>query len=208
MSWVTDFVTIAGPAGLVSAGLTHALAGWREKRKSRRQGQYLALRLAIILERYASECSDLVSRIDAAFETNGDPSTFPTDLPPAPGYPEDDEGWRVLDSSLAHRVLALVVERNAAQAAVTEDWMYCGPTSAPFECSRLAAILGLEAWDTAVALRQRYKLPPYMARFPFHKSLFMRVRKDERDRAQAAERMKELARERSARQSDDKGVTA
>jgi hypothetical protein len=208
MSWVTDIVTIAGPAGLVSAVLTHGLSGWRERRKSVRQGQYLALRLAVILERYASECNDLVARIDAAADANVNPDNYPTDLPPAPSYPEDDEGWRVLYSALAHRALALVVERNAAQAAVAEDWFHHGSTSAPFECSRLAAILGWEAWETAVDLRLRYSLPPYLARFPFNKSLFMRVRKNERDREAAVERMRQLAAEQASSRKDRTGTAA
>lgn len=197
---LVDIIAVAGPTGLLSAVATQAFVGRRERKASRQQGHYLALRLANLLERFASDCHSFVKHIDVAFDANGDPSTFPTTLPAAPLYPEDDSGWRNLDSALAHRVLALTIDRNAAQTVVDADLLESGSRSAPFECSRLAAILGLQAWEIAVAIRTKYRLLEYRPQFPFHEALSKRVASNERNRREAVERMKELMSRQSSAQ--------
>lgn len=85
--------------------------------------------------------------------------------------------------------------------------MYAGPTSAPFECARLAAILGWQAWEIAADLRVKYGLPPYTPDPPFHQILFKRVRKDERDRQKSIEGMKELLEaQRKAKVQQEEGT--
>lgn len=78
MSWLSDMVTIAAPAGVVSAVATHALAGLSERRSMRRQSRYLALRVAIILEQFAGDCVNLVSEVDVGVQLNSNPESLPT----------------------------------------------------------------------------------------------------------------------------------
>ncbi|MDQ0837855.1 hypothetical protein [Sphingomonas faeni] len=192
MSWASDFITIAGPAGLISGSLTHYLAGRREKWTSQRQARYLGLQVAIILERFAGDCINLVSEIDTGAQLSHNPESLPTKIPELQEFPKDDLGWRAMDSTLAHRVMSVHVDRNASQGAVTDDMMYCGATSAPFECARQAAILGWQSWQTAEAVRNAYGLPRYEPRHPFYETLRNRVASDERDRELNRARVQEM----------------
>jgi hypothetical protein len=189
MSTVSDIVTIAGPAGLISGLLTHGLAIWREKSTGKSQARYLGLQVAIILERFAGDCLNLVSEIDTGAQLKHSPDSLSTNLPLLPEFPKDDLGWRAMDAILAHKVLSVHVDRGAAQGAINDDWMYGGPNSAPFECARQAAILGWQAWQTAADVRHVYGLPEYRPRYPFYETLRDRVVADDKAVAENQVRM-------------------
>ncbi|WP_093666102.1 hypothetical protein [Sphingomonas gellani] len=104
-------------------------------------------------------------------ELNADPSTLPTNLPILSDYPTDDAGWRAIDPALANAALGMHVERVAAQGRISDEWTYAGPSSAPFECARLAARTRLRAWDVASRLRRAYALPAYDPEYAFADSL-------------------------------------
>lgn len=96
MTALGDFVTIVGPAGviggIVSGSVNHVLKSWGERRTTQAQARYLALRVAIALERFAGDCLDLIAEINMGTELRRDPSSQPTNLPTLAEYPADDLG--------------------------------------------------------------------------------------------------------------------
>jgi hypothetical protein len=147
--------TIIG-AGFGSALVQALLPMWREKRQQKSHAAYMAMRLAVILESYASACVEF-----NAANANAEPSPddeYPnvdTTLPALPPYPDDAEGWRAIDRRLAARCLGLPTRiwesGNAIKGTIefiSDDLEYVLPEQ--------AAGLGLEAWKLAAELRRKH----------------------------------------------------
>lgn len=144
---------------LVGAGLgTGIIQMLRDRRARRSHAAYMAMRLAITLEFYASACSDLISANENA-QTPPDEEypAWDTGLPALPLYPDDAEGWRSIDRRLAGRCLNLRNKIDGSQGLIrstiefSED--YLGDT-----ITLQAAERGKEAWDLAVALRRKHRI--------------------------------------------------
>jgi hypothetical protein len=108
-SWDWAFIgkTILG-AGLGSAAV-QALAGvLRDRRERADRAGYMAMRLAVQLERFASDCADLILKNkEAPHPPDREFPDWDIHLPAIGDYPSDAEGWKSIDRRLAGKALDL-----------------------------------------------------------------------------------------------------
>ena len=109
----SDIAKTAIGAGLGTAIVT-AIAQivvpfFRDRRHRKRQAAYMAMRLAVALEAYASGCLELRRRdqfdekLAAVVGREFVPRIVPLlELPP---FPDDEDGWKAIDPKLASRCL-------------------------------------------------------------------------------------------------------
>jgi hypothetical protein len=105
VDWSTLVQTFVG-AGVGTAVVTGLISIYRDHRHKKSQAAYMAMRLAVVLEAVAADCSDLIA--DNATARQSADEQFPdwkTKLPELPPYPDDAEGWRAIDRKLAGRCL-------------------------------------------------------------------------------------------------------
>lgn len=164
---------VAAALGFLNYG--HAL--WKDRRKNRADGAYLAMRLAIVLEAYAEACADLVSRNDmAGQQVRGELPDWETRLPVLQPFPEDDEGWKALDPNVAGECLGLANKINGSQGFVSEmiehDEHGIGRKVEMQACER-----GIEAWSLAEKLRITHRLRPVYLVFKYNEYLAKVYRK-------------------------------
>jgi hypothetical protein len=192
MEWSSwNVITLVATTGVLSALLTQALTGMREwwlssQNKKARAG-YHALRLAVMLEAYASACAIFV--LD-----NGNVQTPPDEefpnwsvkLPDLLPYPDDTEGWHAIELKLAGRVLNFRNRVSGSQGVIL--------STAEFSEDELgdtldaeAAGRGLEAWEIAVALRRRHGVDAVELIWDFIDSMQVALRSAERSKKEAAE---------------------
>ncbi|HEX5078202.1 MAG TPA: hypothetical protein VFV80_03560 [Geminicoccaceae bacterium] len=153
ISWST-ILTVAGTTGVLTALLNHVLWGlrewWAASSKKKDHASYLALRLAVLLESYATACSDFIS--ENAHAEQGPDDRLPhwnTSLPEMPPYPEDDDGWRAIDRRLAGRVLNLPNRIHVSQNIIA--WTFeLNDDELGETLDEQAAARGLEAWKLVV----------------------------------------------------------
>lgn len=158
-SWDWAFIgkTILG-AGLGSAVVQTVFTIVRERRERADRAAYLAMRLAVQLEAFASECADLILKNDTAYEPPDEPlPDWDTRLPKMPDYPTDAEGWRSIDRALAGQALDLVnrVEGGRSMIRSVGDYQ---EESLGDEVAIQAASRGLEAVEIARGLRRKHKV--------------------------------------------------
>jgi hypothetical protein len=150
--------------GVVAAALTHGVSWWRDSRKEKasnlRDARYLALRLAVILERFAIDCSEVVGLVDTYAASKGSAGSQTTKLPEIGEFPSDSD-WKTIDPKLAARALEFVNELLMAQQKLNFSWHVSDEDQITEECADDAALLGLRAWDLAHQLRQRHDLPRF-----------------------------------------------
>jgi hypothetical protein len=156
----TSVLKLGVTAGLFSSLFTTFLTlfvGWlRDERRKKAEATYLALRLAVTLESYASACAHFI-------EKNADMEPPPSEefpawevkLPELPPYPDDADGWRAIDCALAGQCLNLRNKIHGSQSIIHSTINYCmddlGDT-----LDEQAAARGIEAWKLAAALRQKH----------------------------------------------------
>jgi len=131
----------------------------RDRRQSRRHAAYMAMRLAVALEAYSEGCADLVQRnAREAPRRNEEPSARTMALPTPPHYPEDLDGWKAIDHTLADRCLSFESRTRQSQAIIAS--IIGDGRRLAGELETQAIERGLEAWDLAVELRKRHRLRP------------------------------------------------
>ncbi|KAA2236962.1 hypothetical protein [Salinarimonas soli] len=157
LGWV-DVLKLAATTGIITAVLTQGFTWLRERltaaEKKRDVAGYLAMRLAVTLEAYASACQDLIAKNDNAEHLPDEQyPEWSVRLPELPPYPDDSDGWRALNRRLAARALEFrnrVAETQALIFGVLEyDEDDADDLVAEHACER-----GLEAYRLAVDLRK------------------------------------------------------
>jgi hypothetical protein len=158
--WVTLGKTAVG-AGFGTAVVQVFVQGllpiYRDHRQRRLQAAYMAMRLAVTLESYASACSDLISKnTDAPHHPDEEYPDWDVTLPELPPYPDDAEGWRAIDRKLAGRCLNLRNRIHGSQDFIRLTIEYNHDDEIYDTVRQHAASRGLEAWELAKALRQKH----------------------------------------------------
>jgi len=137
----------------------------------RKQGAYLALRVAIILEEFAERCLDFHYDNDAYLSSGGLAGDIRTRLPELSKFPQDDEGWRAFPLYLSE--MALMFPRSVASGnsylAYVDFYESNIPQHTAAICGELAIEKGVEAVKVASELRQAYNFKPL--RDPFYGKL-------------------------------------
>lgn len=162
LTWL-DILKLALSTGVVAAlvsPLFGLLRDWiRDREAAKRDGRYLALRLAVIFEGFAIACADLISANDDQREIFKVPEVGCSQLPPLGEYPTDAD-WKSLDPAFSAQALAfrneLAISVSTVQAMLRLDEL-----SASGECDMQAGKSGFRAWELATNLRHAYSLPEF-----------------------------------------------
>jgi hypothetical protein len=130
----------------------------RDNQARQRHARYLAMRLAVGLEGFASACCTVMFETIEQTEMDRREEDFVwKGLPVVPELPKDDEGWRAIDPGMANLVLNLPNKVSGSAGLIRSTWEYSSENIGE-EIAEQAAKRGLEAWQIAVSLRHKYDL--------------------------------------------------
>jgi hypothetical protein len=154
-------------SGVTSSVLTlvgnAALSRWSEGRRARRSRAYSALRIAVGLEEFATQCAEIMD----SYSMRGEPFGGPTRLPAVPAFPRDVE-WRDLDIALATKALSLEnLVRVTNHGLASSDRNFTEGV-AEAECRDHCAEIGWKAWDLAATLRRSHQIEPVEQQLPWN----------------------------------------
>jgi hypothetical protein len=202
--WLSIVKTAFG-AGLGTAAVQGGLAVYREHTRKNENAAYLALRIAVLLEAFASECCDFY--FDNANAQQSPDEQYPdwrTVLPTPPQFPDDTEAWRAMDRSLVAKCLNFPNRVRASQNTIASTIEYT-MDDLDYILDEQASARGVEAWEIASSLRRSYKLDRADIIFDFDKVLHkvLKTSREEIDKRAAGQA--ELLRELSANDKDIPG---
>jgi len=129
---------------------------WGERTATERDARYLAIRLAVMLERFALDCAGALSEQDMYTSSKGSAGVAHYKLPELATYP-DEADWKSLRPDLLARVLTLRTELQLSETAIAH-WAEVGDECVPTECNEQCGRCGYLAWALASELRQNYNL--------------------------------------------------
>lgn len=153
--WAFMVKTAIG-AGFGTAIVQTGFAAYRDYRHRKAQAAYMALRLAVILESYASACSDLMAYNANAERHPDEPyPAWKTILPELPPYPDDADGWRSIDLKLASQCLSFRNRIHDSQRVIDSAIEYA-MDELENTLNEYVAERGTEAWRLAVDLRSKH----------------------------------------------------
>ena len=145
-------------SGFGTAAVQGGIAIYRDRVSRGDSGAYLALRLAVMLEAYASECCDFYFSNANAIELPDEPyPAWQVELPRVPPFPEDTDAWRAMDKRLVARCLDFPNCVHASQNKIASCAEYAEHDLGNV-LDEEASARGVEAWDIASALRDTYQL--------------------------------------------------
>jgi hypothetical protein len=151
-----------GGTGVVAATLTVGLnwlvARRTEHAKLERDARYLAIRVSVVLERFALDCAEFAGDNDLHRRSDGAAGQHRASVPSIAAYPTDAD-WKALPQDLLAECLSLPTEIEQTSRGI--DFVSdVAPDDAPAACDEACAALGLRALDLAKRLRGRYGFPP------------------------------------------------
>lgn len=160
MNW-TLLLTSSVIAGVISGVIAQAAPWIREAITNGRAADFSALRLALMLEAYAGECSEVYSDVQNSIASSGHAGREHSHLPILPDYPADI-AWHALGTRLTEKVLGFRVDRADLAAEITfeAEWVVGPPDEISGFVGNKAVELGLKAVEVAETLRKKRKLSP------------------------------------------------
>jgi hypothetical protein len=159
VGWL-DVLKIAVSSSLLTTfgswGLNHFFV---HRAALKRDARYVAQRVAIILEKFAVDCADVIIDNDIHSESGGHAGKRHLGLP-ALGLLPADADWKALPPNLVDRVLSMPNELALATKAILFWWNVVGDEECmETETDQRAGTCGLRAWLLASELRKQYKIP-------------------------------------------------
>lgn len=154
LPWI-ELVKLSVAAGVVTALVNQGL-GWlrdhrRETKTRKREKEYLAIRLAVALERFAVDCTSVISD-NKFYQTIGSAAGEPhLALPHLAEYPTDAD-WKSLASRLVARVLSFRTEVQLSNHIIESHYLGY-PEGAVDACNEEAGKCGRIAQLLAADLR-------------------------------------------------------
>lgn len=159
MEFSTILVT-ALSTGFATAVLNQLFGWWRESRKevnvAERDARYIAIRLAVILERFALDCAEAIAAQEMFDMHDGHAGKPHGKLPDLAPYP-DEVDWKTLKPEFLARALTLRNELILSDASI-EFWEDIDRTTVSGECDWQCGKCGYMAWTLAAEMRARYAL--------------------------------------------------
>lgn len=125
---VSPLVQMLG-SGLAAALLSQALVWWKESRREKqtadRDRRFFALKLAVVLERYAIDCAMRIGTVDDHIRSYEIEEPRSDRLPGTPTLElPDSTEWRWIDSALSSEILALAPRIRFGEGAVAAAFDY------------------------------------------------------------------------------------
>lgn len=192
-----DIVKFALGTGVVTALANNLLGWWRDWKKEGittiRDARYLAMRVAVTLDRFAIECAKSISDNSMFSSSGGHAGNAHGTLPSLEEYPTDAD-WKALDPSLSARALSLRNELYLSEGQIAFWWeIEPGDQGIMMNaCDGQAGKCGYRAWQLAADMRRHYGLPEFDPKQTNWD--VVRVLKEEHD--QELKRMKDSAADR------------
>jgi len=166
-------------SGLAAALLSQTLIWWKESRREKqtadRDRRFFALKLAIVLERYAIECA---MRVGFVHEHVSHYDIHEPLSDPLPGIPPlelpDSSEWRWIDSALSSQVLSLAPRLKYCDGSVEASFHYGDFHQGCGELIKQLRAIGFETLTLASTIRTKYGLDPQsylMGKWDFAKAL-------------------------------------
>lgn len=153
----TLFALLVG-SGVIAALITQVATFLLSKLQRTRQGRYVALRSALAVEEFGSDCLVIIYEVEG-YEEDESWGKQHVNLPTMTTFPDDDEGWRALPPTLAHRLLSFPSKIRNEQRNIDFYWHNTEPDGATTACSKAALTLGCEADLLGRDIRREMKLP-------------------------------------------------
>jgi len=161
-----DIVKFALGTGVVTAVANNLLGWWRDWKKEGtttiRDARYLAMRVAVTLDRFAIECANSIGDNELFSGSQGHAGTVHGRLPPLEEYPTDAD-WKALDPSLSARALSLRNDLRLSEGII-KFWWEIEPGDQGIlmtTCDGQAGTCGYRAWQLAADMRRHYGLPEF-----------------------------------------------
>jgi hypothetical protein len=156
MDWKMILPLVVG-ASLTAAIVTLAWQSLTKHFENKRNATYLAILLAVILERFAIEWSERIENQEQHEKSEGAAGIHNEGpLPELQPFPEAAD-WSTLAPDLMDRVLVLPNERLLANGAIASCWDVQSDY-VPAECMRQCGNVGYMAWALSADLRTRYRV--------------------------------------------------
>lgn len=174
-AWLIQLLGFAATAGIISGVLTHFLNQRQLERQRRLASAYTAIRLAVIFEHFADDCTDVIAQNDNA-ESSGGASGQPTTTIPELGlFPPDDDGWKALPPRLVSEALSFQQRIKAANSSIRSALDFSEYEDGVREATDQAVMLGSRAWTLATQLRAAFSFDPLKLEFPFEAMLLKKL---------------------------------
>jgi hypothetical protein len=156
-AWAVAVVAVVGPS--LGIWLKSFLEDKREKQSITREANYLAIRVSVILDEFASDCSAYIGDQDLHSQSEGDAGTCHAALPELKSYPED-ANWKVFSQKILGRVLSFPNQVKHGEKLVSWFSEHYGEPSTQ-SCYEECGRLGYIAWKLATDIRQEYGFPAF-----------------------------------------------
>jgi hypothetical protein len=103
-------------------------AYWIEKRATKKNARYLAIRIVCVLDRYLEDCVEVVKDDGLSYGQRKADGCLEAQVkaPGVPAYPEDVD-WKSIDHELMYNVLSLPSEMEAAERLIKGVAEFSGP---------------------------------------------------------------------------------
>ena len=154
---IPQIISLVGATGLLSAFLNQFASLYFSSRTTKRKGKYAAIKLSVLLDKFALDCAEIMQDIDNAHSSGGHVGHFHTDLPEFKEYPKEID-WESLDARLAFDVLSFSNEVTIRNRAIDGYMEYVDDEGGPTECGKHCAMQGARALDISRRLCERYNV--------------------------------------------------
>ena len=153
--WPQLLLTIVG-SGVGSAIVQALVVFYGDYRKGMSSAAYLAMRLAVTFEDFASACADTLSNIDVFRASRGAAGSSTLHFPVMPDFPSDDDAWRAMDQKVVNRVLSFSGKTASHQRNILFLLDVNDEEGVHSNFRENLVHLGLDALDLAKELRLKY----------------------------------------------------
>src|SRR5216684_5703463 len=184
--WPSILKTVIG-AGLGTGAVQGGISLYKDRALRNDGAAYLALRVAVLLEAYTSECCEFYFENANAQQPPDEPyPAWRTGLPPLADLPDDADAWRAMDKRLTAKCLNFPNRVRASQNMISSAIEYT-ESELGLVLDEQACARGVEAWEIASSLRDTYKLERAEIVFDYHGVLqkALKISKQQREESDA-----------------------
>lgn len=158
MADVSTFGLMLG-SSVIAAALTHGVTAVKDGISTKKTADYSALYLAMTLEAYARECSNMLSESEMALASDDNAGKRHAYLPEFPAVPTTVD-WKSLGIEITAMALALPVLIATTNVSIGTTWDLTEEDLALTELHEAGAEIGLQCFALARDVREKRSIPP------------------------------------------------
>lgn len=146
-------------SSVIGSFLTLGATAWKDAVSNKNSADYSALYLAMALEAYGRQCSDLLSDSEMALASEGMAGKTYGSLPEMPDSPST-VSWTALGIGITAEAMALPVLIATTNVTIRTFWEIGEEEMAIGELHDSAAEIGLQCFSLARSVREKRSIPP------------------------------------------------